>query len=74
MSRRLPMSMSGFFLGHLLLPQDAIDGKLQSQHSSDHLMGGARINFIFHDWYGRALAEFDPLSGLTDHEIRTAIR
>ncbi|CDI83763.1 dynamin-like protein, putative [Eimeria praecox] len=54
--------------------QDAIDGKLQSQHSSDHLMGGARINFIFHDWYGRALAEFDPLSGLTDHEIRTAIR
>ncbi|CDI78500.1 dynamin-like protein, putative [Eimeria acervulina] len=54
--------------------QDAIDGKLQSQHSSDHLMGGARINFIFHDWYGRALAEFDPLSGLSDHEIRTAIR
>lgn len=58
----------------MLLTQDAIDGKLQSQHSSDHLMGGARINFIFHDWYGRALAEFDPLSGLTDHEIRTAIR
>ncbi|KAL8440362.1 hypothetical protein Efla_000250 [Eimeria flavescens] len=54
--------------------QDAIDGKLQSQQSSDHLMGGARINFIFHDWYGRALAEFDPLSGLSDHEIRTAIR
>ncbi|KAL8448675.1 hypothetical protein Emed_003584 [Eimeria media] len=54
--------------------QDAIDGKLQSQQSSDHLMGGARINFIFHDWYGRALAEFDPLNGLSDHEIRTAIR
>ncbi|KAL8434154.1 hypothetical protein ACSSS7_003336 [Eimeria intestinalis] len=54
--------------------QDAIDGKLQSQQSSDHLMGGARINFIFHDWYGRALAEFDPLTGLSDHEIRTAIR
>ncbi|PFH33353.1 dynamin-related protein DRPA [Besnoitia besnoiti] len=54
--------------------QDAIDGKLQAQQSSEQLMGGARINFIFHDWYSRALTEFDPLEGLSDHEIRTAIR
>ncbi|CBZ50780.1 strain CBS138 chromosome D complete sequence,related [Neospora caninum Liverpool] len=54
--------------------QDAIEGKLQAHQSSEHLMGGARINFIFHDWYSRALAEFDPLEGLSDHEIRTAIR
>ncbi|KAF4644033.1 dynamin-related protein DRPA [Toxoplasma gondii] len=54
--------------------QDAIEGKLQAHHSSEQLMGGARINFIFHDWYSRALAEFDPLEGLSDHEIRTAIR
>ncbi|KYF45646.1 dynamin-related protein DRPA, partial [Toxoplasma gondii ARI] len=53
---------------------DAIEGKLQAHHSSEQLMGGARINFIFHDWYSRALAEFDPLEGLSDHEIRTAIR
>ncbi|XP_058515683.1 dynamin-1-like protein [Ochotona princeps] len=54
--------------------QDVIDGKLQAQQTSEQLMGGARINFIFHDWYSRALAEFDPLEGLSDQEIRTAIR
>uniref|UniRef100_A0A0G4GH60 Dynamin GTPase n=1 Tax=Chromera velia CCMP2878 TaxID=1169474 RepID=A0A0G4GH60_9ALVE len=38
------------------------------------LTGGARLRYIFHDWFGRAVAEFDPLAGLTDNEIRVAIR
>eukprot|EP00920_Eleutheroschizon_duboscqi_P017428 GHVT01041582.1.p1 GENE.GHVT01041582.1~~GHVT01041582.1.p1 ORF type:complete len:361 (+),score=56.75 GHVT01041582.1:304-1386(+) len=36
--------------------------------------GGARVHFIFHDWYANPLSEFDPLQGVTDHEIQTAIR
>lgn len=57
------------------LLQDAIDGKLPSHQNSENLlMGGARINYIFHDWFGRALADFDPLQGLSETEIRAAIR
>ncbi|CEL93330.1 unnamed protein product [Vitrella brassicaformis CCMP3155] len=54
--------------------QEAIDGQLATQHLADQLQGGARINFIFHDWFVKTLNEFDPLSGLTDLEIRTSIR
>lgn len=54
--------------------QDCIDGTLSSSHSSAQLTGGARINYIFHDWYSKTLMEFYPLQDLSDHEIRTAIR
>ena len=50
--------------------QDAIDGKLHS----DQLVGGARIHYIFNDIFMKTIAEFDSFHGLTDGEIRTAIR
>ncbi|KAF8821611.1 dynamin-related protein DRPA [Cardiosporidium cionae] len=53
--------------------EDAVDGKSPCQ-ALGQLTGGARINYIFHDWYTRILREFNPLNGLTDLEIRTTIR
>jgi len=50
--------------------QDAIDGKFHS----DQLVGGARIHFIFYDVFAKAIFQFDSFSGLSDQEIRTAIR
>ncbi|XP_065201826.1 dynamin-1-like protein [Planococcus citri] len=38
------------------------------------LCGGARICFIFHETFGRALDSIDPLAGLTKMDILTAIR
>ena len=49
---------------------DAIEGKF---HSSQ-LVGGARIHYIFYDVFARAIHHFDSFSGLSDQEIRTAIR
>jgi dynamin 1-like protein len=37
-------------------------------------VGGARINFIFHEVYARALAEVDPLQGITAEKIRLSFR
>ena len=50
--------------------QDAIDGKFHSTQ----LVGGARIHFIFYDVFAKAIYQFDSFSGLSDQEIRTAIR
>jgi dynamin 1-like protein len=50
--------------------QDAIDGKFHSAQ----LVGGARIHFIFYDVFAKAIYQFDSFSGLSDQEIRTAIR
>ena len=50
--------------------QDAIDGKF---HSSQ-LVGGARVHYIFYDVFAKAIYQFDSFSGLSDQEIRTAIR
>eukprot|EP00743_Colponemidia_sp_Colp-15_P002183 GILK01002369.1.p1 GENE.GILK01002369.1~~GILK01002369.1.p1 ORF type:complete len:787 (-),score=132.68 GILK01002369.1:482-2842(-) len=52
---------------------DTIDGR-STENTTTELMGGARMSFIFHDVFGRVLAEVDPLDGLSDQEIRTAIR
>ena len=38
------------------------------------LVGGARINYIFHEVYARALAEVDPLQGITAEKIRLSFR
>eukprot|EP00736_Rhodelphis_marinus_P008872 Rmarinus@m.21664 len=40
----------------------------------DHLYGGARINYIFHDLFGQTLQQMDACEGLSDEQIRTAIR
>mmetsp|Transcript_40638 Transcript_40638/g.97396 ORF Transcript_40638/g.97396 Transcript_40638/m.97396 type:complete len:703 (+) Transcript_40638:17-2125(+) len=53
---------------------DAIDGKLTGDVSSDGLTGGARIHYIFHDIFGAEVKQFDACRGLTDNEIRQAIR
>ena len=49
---------------------DAIDGKLHSEQ----LVGGARIHYIFSDIFMKTVCDFDSFQGLTDAEIRTAIR
>ena len=36
--------------------------------------GGARICYIFHETFGRTLTTVDPLGGLTQIDILTAIR
>lgn len=36
--------------------------------------GGARICYIFHETFGRTLQSIDPLGGLTELDILTAIR
>lgn len=36
--------------------------------------GGARICYIFHEAFGRTLKSVDPLGGLTELDILTAIR
>lgn len=46
----------------------------QSPNVDLSLSGGARLSFLFHDWYGATLASYDPLSALTDGEIRVAMR
>lgn len=54
--------------------QEAIDGRLPGLSDLDQLAGGARLNYIFHDWFAETLSKFDTLDGLSDQEIRIAIR
>jgi dynamin 1-like protein len=42
--------------------------------ASAELVGGARVNFIFHEVYARALAEVDPLQGITAEKVRLSFR
>eukprot|EP00927_Polykrikos_kofoidii_P059881 TRINITY_DN54999_c0_g1_i1.p1 TRINITY_DN54999_c0_g1~~TRINITY_DN54999_c0_g1_i1.p1 ORF type:complete len:849 (-),score=138.93 TRINITY_DN54999_c0_g1_i1:174-2720(-) len=55
---------------------DAIEGKLPSpqEFSQGQLVGRARIDFIFRDVFSVTLRDFDCCSGLSDDEIRVAIR
>lgn len=57
--------------------RDRVDGKAASteSHSSEvtELFGGARIAYIFNEIYGKRLQQLDPLEGLSDEDIRTAI-
>lgn len=72
----------GAFLLHLLSKYtrnfaDALDGKLayNSFHDvPDRLTGGARLHFVFHNVFAAGIMAFDPFTGLSDGEIRTAIR
>lgn len=50
-----------------------IEGTARNIETSE-LCGGARICFIFHETFGRTLNGLDPLSGLTQWDILTAIR
>ncbi|KAH8740266.1 hypothetical protein FG386_001541 [Cryptosporidium ryanae] len=54
--------------------QDMIEGKASYKSGIMRLSGGARINYVFHSWFGNTLFKFNPLDGLTDDEIITAIK
>jgi dynamin 1-like protein len=53
--------------------RDAIDGKL-TELSVNELYGGARINYIFNEVFGKCLDQVNPTEGLSANDIRTAIR
>uniref|UniRef100_A0A3Q1BB59 Dynamin-1-like protein n=1 Tax=Amphiprion ocellaris TaxID=80972 RepID=A0A3Q1BB59_AMPOC len=52
---------------------NTIEGTARHIQTSE-LCGGARICYIFHETFGRTLQSIDPLGGLTDLDILTAIR
>lgn len=56
--------------------QCAVEGKGFTQDGVEmfELYGGARINYIFTEIFGKSLLTIDPFEALTDEEIRTAIR
>ena len=70
--------------GHMLLKllhnfgqqfSDALDGRnAGAAEMLTELYGGARISFIFNEIFGKKLKELDPFEGLSDEDIRTAIR
>uniref|UniRef100_A0A3B3S3R8 Dynamin-1-like protein n=1 Tax=Paramormyrops kingsleyae TaxID=1676925 RepID=A0A3B3S3R8_9TELE len=50
-----------------------IEGTARHIQTSE-LCGGARICYIFHETFGRTLQSIDPLAGLMEMDILTAIR
>jgi len=52
---------------------NTIDGTSRNIETTE-LCGGARICYIFHETFGKTLEQIDPLGGLTDLDILTAIR
>ncbi|XP_053726251.1 dynamin-1-like protein isoform X1 [Synchiropus splendidus] len=52
---------------------NTIEGTARYIQTSE-LCGGARICYIFHETFGRTLQTIDPLGGLTELDILTAIR
>lgn len=74
--------MAGKGLGPLLLHIlskfsnvfcDALEGK-SPDVSTAQLYGGARINYVFHDMYAAAIDSIDSFDGLSNKDIRTAVR
>ncbi|XP_027008588.1 dynamin-1-like protein isoform X1 [Tachysurus fulvidraco] len=52
---------------------NTIEGTARHIQTSE-LCGGARICYIFHETFGRTLQSIDPLGGLAELDILTAIR
>eukprot|EP00358_Blepharisma_japonicum_P001384 CAMPEP_0202948028 /NCGR_PEP_ID=MMETSP1395-20130829/12967_1 /ASSEMBLY_ACC=CAM_ASM_000871 /TAXON_ID=5961 /ORGANISM="Blepharisma japonicum, Strain Stock R1072" /LENGTH=532 /DNA_ID=CAMNT_0049649723 /DNA_START=383 /DNA_END=1978 /DNA_ORIENTATION=+ len=52
--------------------QENIEGK-NVRNVTEELMGGARINYIFHQIFVSGIAKIDPLQELSDQNIRTAV-
>ena len=52
--------------------QSTIDGNFV-QDSTKELRGGARINYVFHMIFSKAIKSIKALDGLSDEDIRTAI-
>ncbi len=55
---------------------NAIEGRSigQNQLEVNELYGGARIAYIFNDVFAQSIRDVDPFVGLTNDDIRTAIR
>lgn len=53
--------------------KNMVDGRA-SEISTEELYGGARIQYIFNDLFAQGLEKIDPIDGLTEYDIRTAIR
>eukprot|EP00933_Yihiella_yeosuensis_P075573 TRINITY_DN8500_c0_g1_i1.p1 TRINITY_DN8500_c0_g1~~TRINITY_DN8500_c0_g1_i1.p1 ORF type:complete len:769 (-),score=154.72 TRINITY_DN8500_c0_g1_i1:53-2359(-) len=58
---------------------DAVEGKLSSQPLEvpgplGQLVGRARIDFIFRDVFAKTIRDFDSFNGLSDDDIRIAVR
>ncbi|CAE6915411.1 DNM1L, partial [Symbiodinium natans] len=56
---------------------DAVEGKLSNQPLEGpvgQLIGRARIDFLFRDVFARTVRNYDCFAGLTDDDIRTALR
>eukprot|EP01117_Protostelium_nocturnum_P005062 TRINITY_DN1831_c0_g1_i1.p1 TRINITY_DN1831_c0_g1~~TRINITY_DN1831_c0_g1_i1.p1 ORF type:complete len:608 (-),score=242.12 TRINITY_DN1831_c0_g1_i1:19-1842(-) len=53
---------------------DVIDGKATDMISTNELYGGARVSYIFNETFGRCLDNVNPTEGLSQDDIRTAIR
>lgn len=72
----------GAFLLHLISGYarnfaDALEGRLaycQHELPPERLVGGARLHYIFHRIFAQAVLDFDAFSGLSDLEIRVAMR
>ena len=53
---------------------NSIDGKPDVNYTTTELVGGARLNYIFHEIYGQTLYKMNPFQELSTEDIRTAIR
>lgn len=55
---------------------EALDGQLAYGHDAplNKLLGGARLHYIFHRIFAQSVLDFDAFSGLSDLEIRVAMR
>ena len=53
----------------------AIDGRRdEAREMLTELYGGARLNYLFHESFGRTLLSMNPFDDLSEDDIRTAIR
>lgn len=53
---------------------DFLEGRINDLGNSNELFGGARLHFLFQDWFANYMMKADPLCNLCDNEIRTSIR
>ncbi|CAJ1388325.1 unnamed protein product [Effrenium voratum] len=56
---------------------DTVEGRLSAQPLEGppgQLVGRARIDYLFRDVFARTIREYDSFAGLTDEEIRAALR
>ena len=52
---------------------DKLEGRFVKE-SAVEVMGGSRINYIFHELFRKAINSIDPFEYLTEQDIQTAIK